>query len=75
MNQITVVWMDDQVRTYEAVTEASADERGQLVLSYQERIDRSRQGFGRPDTLTQRTVHIPLTNVRWWGQPGKEFAW
>lgn len=76
MNEVKVVWMDETVKIYREVVSAAADERGQLVLSWMERIDRSRQGTGRGGIdHKQRTIRIPLVNVRWWGQPGQEVAW
>jgi hypothetical protein len=74
VNEIKIVWMDGTVKTYRAVTTAKTV-FGQLRLSFQERIDRSRQGSGRADDLRQRTVQIPLANVRWWGEPGTEVEW
>ena len=68
MNKIRVVWMDETFRDYNAVTSAAADENAQLVLSLQERASGTK-------ATHSRTVHIPLVNVRWWGQPGNEVAW
>lgn len=69
MNQIKVVWLDETVRTYQAVTSAQADENGQLTLSLQVQQGGPHGGLG------SRTIHIPLANVRWWGQPGEEVGW
>lgn len=64
---IRVVWMDDQIQTYEGVESAAADDRGQLVLSGPIRPS----GGGRK----RRTIRIPLANVRWWGTPGETVGW
>lgn len=67
-HKIRVVWMDETFRDYNAVIEASPDDHGQLRLTHQVRAS----GLV---AAHSRTIHIPLANVRWWGEPGSEVAW
>jgi hypothetical protein len=73
MSEIKVVWTDRTVKIYSEVISADADDRGQLVISFMEEIPPPHPS-GRV-RHNQRTVRIPLANVRWWGQRGKEVAW
>lgn len=76
MSEIKVVWMDDTVKTYTEVEAAATNQAGELEISYNERIDRSRQGTGRsPVDHKHRVIRLPISNIRWWGTPGKEVAW
>jgi len=63
---ITVRWLDDTIQTYKNVIAKSVDEDGaQLTLSV----------AGAPPRGQAAIKHIPLANVRWWGETGAEYGW
>jgi hypothetical protein len=74
MTKIKIVWMDDQVKTFNVMDHPPLVRDGQLTLSV---VDETRQDRleGRQPRSEPRTVRYPLANIRWWGDPGKEIAW
>ena len=72
-DRVKIVWMDDNVRTYNRVQSADTNDKGELVISFTEIVPPPHnQGRERENS---RTVRFPLANIRWWGTPGKEVAW
>jgi hypothetical protein len=74
MEKIKIVWMDDQVKTFFVQTGSMFVKDGVLYMNVMDETQADRE-HGRAPKSGPRRVRYPLSNIRWYGDPGKEITW